>query len=273
MKNKDNNISKIAISALVLTMAASLGGCKNNISDNTTDDKSKDNKKAELTILAAASLTDVCDEIKEKYEKDNNVILTFSYASSGALQTQIEEGIEADMFMSASTDQMNTLAEEGFIDKDSVENLLENKVVLITSKDKNDVTSFEDISDDKVKLVGIGNPESVPAGKYAKQVFESLGMWDVVEKKANLGTDVRTVLTWVEAGEVDCGVVYETDAKVSDKVKIVATAEKGLCKDIIYPVGTLSNSENKDEVKKLTDYMSSSEGMETFKKYGFYECN
>ncbi|MBE5959188.1 MAG: molybdate ABC transporter substrate-binding protein [Lachnospiraceae bacterium] len=274
MKNKDNNnISKIAISALVLTMAASLGGCKSNISDNTTDDKSKDNKKAELTILAAASLTDVCDEIKEKYEKDNKVILTFSYASSGALQTQIEEGIKADMFMSASTDQMDILTEGGFIDKDSTKNLLENKVVLITSKEKNDVTSFEDIKEDKVKLVGIGNPESVPAGKYAKQVFESLGMWDVVEKKANLGADVRTVLTWVEAGEADCGVVYETDAKVSDKVKIVATAEKGLCKDIIYPVGTLSNSENKDEVKKLTDYMSSSEGMETFKKYGFYECN
>lgn len=254
--------NKIIIAILSVTMLISLVGCGS--SANNSD-------KKEITILAAASLTDVCDEIKKEYEKDHDVVLNFSYGSSGALQTQIEEGIKADMFMSASLDQMNTLTKKKFIEKDSVTNLLENKVVLITAKNITRINSFSDIKDDDVKLVGIGDPKSVPAGKYAKQVFERLNMWKDVKAKANLGTDVRTVLSWVESGEVDCGVVYETDAKSSKKVKIVNIADKGLCDDIIYPVGALKKSDNKDKVKELMDYMSSDKGMKIFKKYGFYE--
>ncbi len=129
-------------------------GCNNDSNKQNAENSANNNeKKVEITILAAASLTDVCDEIKGLYEKKNNVKLNFSYASSGALQTQIEEGIKADMFMSASKDQMNTLSEGGYIEKDSIKNLLENKVVLITPPDKTDITSFEDLKTDKVKLI------------------------------------------------------------------------------------------------------------------------
>lgn len=255
-------LNKLLVAILSIAMTVTFVGCGNS---------GKKAEKTELTILAAASLTDVCDEIKKTYEKKHDVVLNFSYGSSGALQTQIEEGIKADMFMSASLDQMNTLASKKFIEKDSVKNLLENKIVLITSKVQNKVKSLKDLTKSDVKLIGIGNPESVPAGKYAKQVFDSLKIWDKVEKKVNMGTDVRTVLAWVESGEVDCGLVYETDAKSSDKVFIKDTARKGLCDDIIYPIGALKKSDNKDKVKELMDFMSSKEGMTIFKKYGFYE--
>ena len=259
-------MKKIIVGILCLAVLVSLVGC------GTKKEEKKESSKNELTILAAASLSDVCDELKTIYEKDNDIKLNFSYGSSGALQTQIEEGAKADVFFSASVDQMNTLSTKKLIDKKTVKNLLENKVVLIANKDsKNDVKSFEDLASDNVKMVGMGDPESVPAGKYAKEVFESLKIWDKVKKKANFGTDVRNVLNWVEANEVDCGVVYETDAKISDKVKILSTAKKGLCDDIIYPVGMLKNSQNKTDAKKLIDFFGSDEAMKVFKKYGFYE--
>ena len=255
-------MKKIIVGILCLAVLASLVGCG----------AKKEAKTKELTILAAASLADVCDELKETYEKENDIKLNFSYGSSGALQTQIEEGAKADLFFSASVDQMNTLSSKKMIDKKSVKNLLENKVVLIANKVSNkDIKSFEDLATDKVKMVGMGDPESVPAGKYAKQVFESLKIWDKVKKKANFGTDVRNVLNWVEANEVDCGVVYETDAKISDKVKILSTAKKGLCDDIIYPVGMISSSNNKTDAQDLIDFFASDDAMKVFKKYGFYE--
>ena len=255
-------MKKIIVGIICLAVLASLVGCG----------AKKEAKKKELTILAAASLADVCDELKTIYEKENDIKLNFSYGSSGALQTQIEEGAKADLFFSASVDQMNTLSSKKMIDKKSVKNLLENKVILIANKDsKKDIESFEDLATDEVKMVGMGDPESVPAGKYAKQVFESLKIWDKVKKKANFGTDVRNVLNWVEANEVDCGVVYETDAKISDKVKILSTAKKGLCDDIIYPVGMISSSKNKTDAQDLIDFFASDDAMKVFKKYGFYE--
>ena len=255
-------MKKIIVGIICLAVLASLVGCGAKKETNTK----------ELTILAAASLSDVWDELKDIYEKEHDIKLNFSYGSSGALQTQIEEGAKADLFFSASVDQMNTLSSKKMIDKKSVKNLLENKVVLIANKDsKKEIKSFEDLATDKVKMVGMGDPESVPAGKYAKQVFESLKIWDKVKKKANFGTDVRNVLNWVEANEVDCGVVYETDAKISDKVKILSTAKKGLCDDIIYPVGMISSSKNKTDAQDLIDFFASDDSMKVFKKYGFYE--
>ena len=126
----------------------------------------------ELTILAAASLTDVCNEIKTEYEAAHqNVTLHFSYGASGALQTQIEEGAPADLFFSAATKQMTALNDEGLMDPDSIVKLLENKVVLIVPEDSDkDITSFEDVATDKVGMIGLGEPGSVPVGQYSEAV-------------------------------------------------------------------------------------------------------
>lgn len=230
-----------------------------------------DSEPVELTILAAASLTDVCDEIKTMYETEHpNVTLTFSYGGSGALQTQIEEGVPCDVFISAATKQMTALDEENLMVSDSIRNLLENKVVLIVPKDSDsDITAFEDAATDKVTMIGLGEPGSVPVGQYSEEIFTTLGILDEVKAKANYGSDVRTVLSWVETSAVDCGVVYATDAYVSDGVTIVCEAPEGSCKQVIYPAGIVAASESQDAAEQFIGYLESDEIMELFASYGF----
>lgn len=228
-------------------------------------------EKTEITVLAAASLTDACNEIKELYEKENpNVILNFSYGASGALQTQIEEGAPADVFLSAAMKQMNALDEEGLVDSESIVQLLENKVVLIVPEDSTKkITSFEDVAGDAVEIVGLGEPGSVPAGQYSEEIFTSLGILDAVKAKANYGSDVRTVLSWVETGAVACGVVYATDAYVGEKIKIVCEAPGGSCKKVIYPAGVVKASAHAKEAGAFVDYLQTDDILKIFEKYGF----
>lgn len=281
---KFNNILKTT--AAVLTMAVIFTGCaaSGNTSVNTdanTSGNGAENEtaatteavkeKVELTVLAAASLTDVCNEIKTLYETENpNVTLTFSYGGSGALQTQIEEGAPADVFISAATKQMTALDEEGLMDSDSIINLLENKVVLIVPADSTlGITSFDDVAEDKVTMIGLGEPGSVPVGQYSEEIFTTLGTLDAIKAKANYGSDVRTVLSWVETSSVDCGVVYATDAYTSDKVKIVCEAPAGSCKQVIYPAGVVKASNNAEAAAEFIAYLQSEETMKLFESYGF----
>ena len=228
-------------------------------------------ESVELTILAAASLTDVCNEIKTEYEAAHpNVTLNFSYGASGALQTQIEKGAPADLFFSAATRQMTALNDEGLMDSDSIVKLLENKVVLIVPEGSDkDITSFEDVATDKVGMIGLGEPGSVPVGQYSEEIFTSLGILDTVKTKANYGSDVRTVLSWVETGAVDCGVVYATDAYVGENIKIVCEAPAGSCKQVIYPVGIVKASEHADATAEFLAYLQTDHTMQKFEAYGF----
>ncbi len=249
---------------ITLVMLCSCGSAKKADTDQPAGKKN-------LTILAAASLTDVCGELETMYEKEHpDTELTFSYGSSGALQTQIEEGAPADIFFSASTKQMDALNDEGLMDSDSITELLENKIVMIVPKESDKgISSFEDAATDKVSIIGLGDPESVPAGQYAEEVFRMIGMLNAVKAKANYGSDVRTVLTWVESGEVDCGVVYKTDALTSDKVELVAEAPEGSCKKVIYPVGIVKATGNAEAAGELLDFFKSDEAKKVFEKYGF----
>lgn len=231
-------------------------------------------EKVELTILAAASLTDVCDELKERFENENpSISLNISYGGSGALQTQIEEGAPADVFISAATKQMTALDEEGLMDSDTIVQLLENKVVLIVPKESDtSVSSFEDVATEAVTMVGLGEPGSVPVGQYSEEIFTSLGILDAVKEKANYGSDVRTVLSWVETAAVDCGVVYATDAYTSQDVTIVCEAPEGSCKKVIYPVGVVAASEHPEEAAAWIAFIQSDASMELFEAYGFSDA-
>ncbi len=225
----------------------------------------------ELTILAAASLTDVCNEIKVNYEATHeNVTLHFSYGGSGALQTQIEEGAPADIFISAATKQMTALDEQGLMDSASIIQLLENKVVLVVPANSTaDLTSFEEVATDKVTMVGLGEPGSVPVGQYSEEIFMVLGTLETVKTKANYGSDVRTVLTWVETGEVDCGIVYATDAYTTKLVKIVAEAPDGSCKQVIYPAGVVKSTKHAEAAAEFMAYLQEEETLALFESYGF----
>ena len=224
----------------------------------------------ELYISAAASLTDVIEEIAEEYKAvAPHVTLTCTFASSGALQTQIEEGAPADIFLSAAQKQMDALSDGGLIVEDTRKDLLVNKVVLIVPGDSDaDITSFEDVTTDKVTMVAIGE-ETVPVGQYTQEIYTSLGTWEEVKAKANLGADVRAVLTWVESGDVDCGIVYATDAASTDGVKVVCEAPEDSHKPVIYPGAVIDASENQEEAQAFLDFLTSDIAIAAFEKAGF----
>lgn len=227
----------------------------------------------ETTILVAAAASlkySYEDELIPMFEAANpGIKVEGTFDSSGKLQTQIEEGLEADVFMSAAMKQMNALKEENMVDADSIVELLENKIVLITSAGSDsDIKSFEDII--KGETIAIGDPESVPAGQYAKEALTTLGLWDQVEAKASLGTNVTEVLNWVAEGSADAGIVYATDAATNEHVKVVAEAPEGSqSKKVIYPVGVVTASGKKDAAQKFVEFLQSDEAIAVFEKYGF----
>ena len=193
-----------------------------------------------------------------------------TYDSSGKLQTQIEEGLEADIFFSAATAQMDALTEEGLIKKDTVTDLLENKIVLIAAKgEEENYTSFEDIA--KAETPALGDPASVPAGQYAQEALTNLGLWEEVSAKASFGTNVTEVLNWVAEGSAQAGIVYATDAATQEgNVTQVAEAPEGSLEEpVLYPVAMVENTQHQEEAQLFLDFLQSDEAAQVFESYGF----
>jgi len=233
-------------------------------------EETKPEETVELTISAAASLKESMGELQELYKTEKqNVKLTFNFGSSGSLQQQIEQGAPVDIFLSAALKQMKALEEKDLIVSDTKKELLENEVVLITPKDKTDLISFEDLGTDKVKKIGLGDPKSVPVGQYADEIIKKLEIEDKVTSKAVYGKDVKAVLAWVEMGEVDAGVVYATDAKVSGKINVVCSAPEGSHKPAIYPVAAIKTTKHLEEAKAFIAFLSTDVATKVFEKYGF----
>lgn len=277
-------VSLLLVSAMTAVLAAGCGSSEDNTdaSDSSQSEteadtqeegqeESGEDEKTEILVAAAASLEYAYeDELIPMFEEQNpDITVSGTYDSSGKLQTQIEEGMEADVFMSAATKQMDALTEEGMIEEDSVTDLLENKIVLITSADSQlELSSFEDIT--KADTIAIGDPASVPVGQYSEEALTNLGLWDQVLAKASLGTNVTEVLNWVAEGSAQAGIVYATDAATTDKVKVVAEApEDSLAEPDIYPVGIVSASENKEAAEKFVEFLKSDEAIQIFEDYGF----
>ena len=276
-------LKKILVLLLVGVLSISLlVGCTNKPAE---DEKKPDTEKqvtdkpvsqepeeeTELLISAAASMTDVLNEIAQMYNSvDPSTKLIYTFGSSGALQTQIEEGAPVDIFMSAAQKQMTALEEKDLIIKETNKTLLVNKVVLIIPVNSDlALTSFEDLNKDDVKKIGLGDPASVPVGEYSEEILVNLNILEEIKPRSVYGSDVRTVLTWVESGEVDCGIVYATDASSTDKVKVVTQAPEGSHKEVTYPVAVIKDSKNVDKAKAFLDYLSTDEAAEVFVKYGF----
>jgi molybdate transport system substrate-binding protein len=233
--------------------------------------KSNQENKTELTVSAAASLNDALSEIKVDFENKNPTIhLLFNIGGSGALQQQIIQGAPVDLFISAAKNQFDGLIQKGIVQKNDSTLLLGNELVLITNKSNQvNITSFEQLQNDHIKKIAIGTPESVPAGMYAKQTLQNLGIWDKTNNKMIPTKDVRQVLTYVETESVDAGIVYMTDAKISDKVKEVSIANKQLHDPIVYPAGIIKTSSHQKEAQQFFDYLKSQSAGKIFKKYGF----
>ncbi len=232
---------------------------------------SKEEAAVELNVSAASSLTDVLKTVNDLYaEKHSNVTITANFAASGTLQTQIEQGGACDVFISAGVKQMDNLEKGGLLLEGTRKDLLKNKVVLIVPNDSTlGLTDLNGLTGAGVGKIAIGDPASVPAGTYAKKALEQLGIYSQVQSKLVLCTNVREVLTHVENGDVDAGIVYSTDALISDKVKVVAEGPAEVNDTIVYPVAVIKGSENSDAAEKYVDFLFGDEAGEVFEEYAF----
>lgn len=225
-----------------------------------------------ILVAAAASLKNAYEDklIPMFEEQYPGVTVEGTYDSSGKLQTQIEEGLEADVFMSAATKQMKALDEEGMIASDTITDLLENKIVLIvpTGNEKK-LEKFEDI--ENADSIALGDPASVPAGQYAQEALTNLGIWDKIQDKVSFGTNVTEVLNQVAAASADAGIVYATDAaSMADQVEVVAEAPEGsLAKKVIYPVAVVKGTAHEEVAKEFVAFLQTDKAITVFEEYGF----
>lgn len=244
-------------------------GCSNNDKVKEPKDLKQVKEKVELTVSAAASLKDALNEIAEIYTTNHpNVKVIYNFGSSGALQQQISQGAPVDLFFSAAEDKFDLLVEDGLIEEEKGIDLVSNEIVLVVPKEATlGIQTFKDLI--VAEKISIGTPESVPAGKYAKESLEKLNIWTSVEGKVVFAKDVRQVLTYVETRNVDAGIVYKTDALTSDKVEVVATADKTSHTPIIYPLGVIKHSSHAKEAQHFYEYLQNETSMKILEKYGF----
>ena len=223
-----------------------------------------------LLIAAASSLKDSLEEIKPLYQKSSpNVSLTYNLGASGALLQQIQNGAPADIFISAAKQQMDTLEKSGELLPGTRGDLVKNRLALIVPPNSQGVTDFSSLQNSAVKRIAIGEPCSVPAGKYAEQVFQKLKIYDSLKPKFVYANNVRQVLAAVESGNADAGVVYLTDAQISDKVKVAVLASDTDHAPIVYPIAVLKNSKNPQAATEFVQFLESDQAQLVFKKYGF----
>jgi len=224
-----------------------------------------------LNISAASSLANVLKAIDTAYTQANpNVTIVLNTAASGTLQTQIENGAPADVFLSAATANMDALQKENLIVNTSRKNLLDNTLVMIVPNGSTlGLTSISDLATSKVSKIAVGDPASVPAGTYANLAFTELGITAAVQSKLILCANVTQVLTTVASGNVDAGLVYSTDALSSNQVKVVAQAPADINAQIVYPEAVLSASKNPTAAQAYLSYLSGSSAVALFIQYGF----
>ena len=264
-------MKKVLIASLAVMMTAGL--CATASADT------------ELTVFAAASMTETLNEIKGLYEEANpDVTLTYNFDSSGTLKTQIEEGADCDLFISAGQKQMNELdisADEeknpdrlDFVKEGSRIDLLENKVTLVVPEDNpKSIESFDSLAEllkDGEVLMAMGNSD-VPVGQYTQKILAFYGLDEEELAKAgklSYGTNVKEVTTQVVEGSVDCGVVYCTDA-YSAGLDVMDSATPEMCGQVIYPAAVMKDSANAEAAQAFLDYLGGEEAMAVFEKVGF----
>ncbi len=216
-------------------------------------------------------MKDALDEVERDYAAATpGVTIASNYGASGTLQLQIEQGAPVDIYLSASPKQMDNLQAKGLLLEGTRRNLLRNEIVLIVPKDSTShISSFQDLARPDVKPIALGEPATVPAGEYAKEALTYFGIYGAVGPKALLAKDVRQVLTYVETGDVEAGIVYSTDAASSSKVKVVAMAPAASHARAIYPVAVIKTSRDPTAARAFEDFLSGAQARAIFQKDGF----
>ena len=276
------------LSALISTLiivACLVGGCASvNVQVNVPP-----SEPVEIICFAAASMTETMEEIKKAYEAANpNITITYNFDSSGTLKTQIEEGADCDLFISAAKKQMDQLDitadtevnTDGldFVDDTTRIDLLENKVALaVPEGNPKNINSYEDmvagLKNGNI-LLAMGN-EDVPVGQYTQKIFKYYELDETALARSGVityGSNVKEVTTQVSEAAVDCGIIYSTDAFSAD-LTVVDTATKEMCGQVIYPAAVLKNSKHPEEAKAFLDYLRTPESGKVFESVGFTTLN
>lgn len=222
-----------------------------------------------ITVSAAASLTDAFKEIEADFEKRNpEVNVELNLAGSGSLRLQIEAGAPIDVFASASRENMDILDAKGLIANQSRRDFAENTLVLVTPKNGN-LDTIDDLPDDRVERIAIGNPDTAPVGRYARQSLMETDTWDSVKDKMVFAENVKQVLTYVEREEVDAGFVYMTDVAGAQPDSIDVVCVVPVSTPVRYPIAVVSSSSNKAAAERFTNFVTGENGRRILEEHGF----
>lgn len=238
-----------------------ISGCSNQTND----------AEHKILVSAAASLSGPLNEIVDEFQKQYpDTVVTLQFGASGKLAQQIQQGAPVDVFLSADEKRMDILAAQNMILSNTKTAFTKNKLVLIANKNSNvSIDSLNELPSSKQSQITIGNPESVPAGTYARQALKKVGVWDSLKGDLVFTKDVRQVLTYVESGNTDLGFVYASDLKRSDLVKEVTGIDKGLYEPIIYPAAVTSSSEETEKAKLFVEFLKSEKAQSILANAGF----
>jgi len=225
---------------------------------------------AELQVFAAASLTDALQEIAANYEQESGDKVLLNLGASSTLARQIQEGAPADLFFSADEARMDSLVKTKLVLPDTRTSLLSNTLVVVVPADSDlRIGSAQDLASPRIRALALAEPQSVPAGIYARQYLRSVRLWGRVIDRVVPTENVRAALAAVESGNVDAGIVYKTDAQISKKVKIAFEVPRAEGPKISYPVAVVAGSGQRDAARRLLAYLESPAALNVFRRYGF----
>lgn len=261
-------MSRLAGFTLPFILIAAMTGCGSSPTEKTGGTAQKPAAKGPVTVFAAASTANALDEIKAVFTKSTGAEVRTNYAASSTLAQQIEKGAEADLFVSADVKWADHV--EGKVPVAKRRNFLGNRLVIVVASDsKLKLAKPEDLTSDEVKHLALGDPDAVPAGRYAKQALTKAGVWEKLKGKVAPAEDVRHALTYVETGAAEAGIVYATDAAISKKVKVVFEIPANMTQPVRYPVVLLKRAAENPSAEAFYDYLGSPEATKVFEKFGF----
>lgn len=280
MKNMRKTLAALTAALVLLLALSACGEVRQEEAVSSSGPETAE--EVTLQVFAAASMTETLDAIIARYTEEHpEVTIVPTYDSSGTLKTQIQEGAECDLFISAAQKQMNQLdaartAEQGneegldFVLSDTRVDLLENKVVLAVPDDNPaDIRSFEDLATDKLTLLCIGN-EDVPVGAYSEELLNALEILEPLKAAGRItyGSNAKEVTTQVKEGTVDAGIIYATDA-YSAELTVVDDSGSEYCSPVIYPAAVMKGTANEDAAKAFLEFLQSDAAMKIFREVGF----
>lgn len=229
-----------------------------------------ENEKRKLHISAAISLSEVLLEIKEMFEEEHDVSLTFHFGGSGKIAQQIEQGAPGDVYISANEEWMKVLVEKKLIDEETYTPITSNRLVFIKRKDLQlEHANMNVLTSDEIKQIAIAHPETVPAGYYTKMALENSQRWNSIQEKVIFAQDVRQVLTYVETGNAEVGFIYESDLLHSENVEVIEYIDESLYESIIYPGAVRTDALEIELGKEFLHFLTTKKAQEMFEKHGF----